>query len=99
MWCGDMEKVVELTEVNKEKVADALVALFGARMYILEGRKALRELPEGPECMWFATATCSVLSAGFLITRAFGCGELRDKAYKVLAALMEEDIKKEVSDG
>lgn len=94
-----MEKVEGLTKADKKRMVNALIALFGARMCLLEGRKTLRELPEGPECMWFATATCSVLSAGFLITRAFGCGELRDKAYKVLAVLVEEDIKKEVSDG
>lgn len=83
-----------LTKANKKRIAQGLVALLGARALILEGRKALNDIPpEIPDILRSYTMIAFAAPACLLISQTFGTGELRDEAFKVLAKITNDEAE------
>ncbi len=83
----------KLTTETQQRIAQGLVALHGARLCILEGRKALKDISDIPELLQPAIVLAYAVPAYALITWAFGTGELRNEAFKVLAKITKDEFE------
>ncbi len=83
----------KLTKETQQRIAQGLVALFGARLCILEGRKALKDISDIPELLQPVIVLVYAVPAHVLITWAFGTGELRDRAFEVLAKITNDETE------
>ena len=83
----------KLTKKAQQRIAQGLVALLGARALILECRKALKDTFDIPESIQPYMVLAYAVPACVLITWAFGTGELRDEAFKVLAKITNDETE------
>ncbi len=77
-----------MAKATAKQIIEGMVALLGARAIILEGREALKDISDIPECLHPVLAMGYTIPAGGLIYRAFRTNELRAEALKVLVKIV-----------
>jgi len=83
-----MDKV---TKAQVNRIVEGLYALLVARELILEGKKTMESLAGGNDLLRAVAVVGYAVPASALMTKAFGTGELRDEALKVLAKIVKGD--------